>query len=236
MSKRVEVTSIPSAYTDDRYVDDKRRVSSWLITVNPNKTYENREQAALIISRLLAATSKIFGREDGEEGEFLEDVLIWKEPPETDDWTVEIVRKPEIGKIQGRVHIHVYVTIRHTGKLQLNYKRVQRLYREFLRPIDGPYAVRDPEDKRAPLYEQLGITGIYIDIKFVPTGEGALRYLEKGERIFEKEPQDETLAFEEKDSTVDTITAGVAGFNIGKQVEQTPEPQSPPDIKKKKKK
>jgi hypothetical protein len=212
-SSRVEVTTLKSAFTDDRYVEDKRRVSSWMITVNPNKTYESKEQAAALISRLLSVTTRIFGGDD-EDPEFLEDVLIWKEMPQDDNWRIEVIRKPEIGKIMGRIHIHVYVTIRHTGKIQLNYRKLGRLYREFLRPLDGPYSVRDPEDKREALYDTLGITGIYVDIRHVKHADGALHYLEKGQEIFEKEPEEEKLPF----ATYEDVFQGKI-LNIAKEGE-----------------
>ena len=197
LMSRFTATTLPAAYTDDRYISDKNRVSSWLITVNTNKTFLNANQGRALVARLLGATDRIFGG-DGQEdsGEFLEDVMNWIEVPETDDWTVEVVRKPEVGKVQGRVHIHVQVIVRHNGKLQLDYRKLRRLYQELLAPLDGPYATRDPYDKREALYDDLGITNIYFDIQHLLFNEGLGFYLAKGEQLFRDiQPTAERLQF-----------------------------------------
>jgi hypothetical protein len=196
-SRSITATDLPAAYTDDRYVNDKKRVSSWLITVNTNKAYTGPKQGAALVSRLLGATDRIFGGNgEDDSGEFLEDVMNWIELPETDDWTLEVVRKPEIGKIQGRVHIHVQVIFRHTGRLQLHYAKLGRLYKELMAPLDGPYATRDKTDKREALFDDLGITNIYFDCQLLQFNEGLGFYLAKGEILFrEEQPTAERLTF-----------------------------------------
>lgn len=199
MSNRFKSIDLPAAYTDDRYVNDKNRVSSWLITINTNKTFTSATQGRKLVARLLGATDRIFGGDGHEDsGEFLEDVMNWMELPETDDWTVEVIRKPEVGKVQGRVHLHVQVIIRHNGRLQLDYRKLRRLYQELLAPLDGPYATRDPRDKREALFEDLGITNIYFDIQHLMFNEGLGFYLAKGEQLFKLEqPKAERLKFAE---------------------------------------
>lgn len=137
--------------------------SVWLITVNTNVAHQagDIERTRQIANNISEATDIIFNR-DRPDSHFNE---VWSTLKDLGQATYKIRDTKEIGNIYGRIHSHIKITWTHYGRVRMNYKRVIKLYKEYMCPSDGS---RDC----------LGVKNVYVNIKaFSHNVEG---YLDKG--------------------------------------------------------
>lgn len=154
------------ALTDDSGADDGKRVSCWMVLINPNIAMTSIDQAERIYSRILGATSRIFAQPDGTKGTHLDQVLKWFKHSDR-PWSIDIKEKGEVGSKKGRVHVHLAIKIVHYGRLHLRYEKIKKLYKSYL--LNG-----ESGD------EPLGISNVFVDFGHYKCPEGAEFYLNKG--------------------------------------------------------
>lgn len=162
------------AFTGDDDIDSKRRLSCWVVTVNPNLVYEGPVFAEDVGDKLEEAGRTIF-----THPEFRREVFKWLIPPK-DAPVTQIYARREVGIEKWRIHIHIMIVVYHTGRLHLDYKKVRDLFNAFLVPGKGnPYGIVHSENYFNE-YTLLPITSLWLDIKHYQLAQGFLLYLSKG--------------------------------------------------------
>lgn len=131
--------------------------SSWVITVNPNvyciKSLEHEQMLRAKIAKmrrkekpkvtsyeecLLMRKKMILASKEFEKEEFFTKHILkihWKNLRDGDTLekikSIHIECAPEVGKIKGRLHLQIGISIQHNTKLQLDYEKIQQFFDAF---------------------------------------------------------------------------------------------------------
>lgn len=169
-------------YYDERDQDQPRRKieSNFFITLNTNRQFRKDDaqmyQAGMrAMEQTLAELAK-----DRTIKRYLKfgPKSAWYAADRYDDvvQSVEFTGRAETGEVYERLHVHIWLTIKHFSQLQIDMKMMQRVFKEL-------YNARIEQSGDPRSYSWKIGRQPYIQVKLLPTSDWAMvlqQYIQKG--------------------------------------------------------